>query len=81
MTTEFPKTGQGPAKIANEKDLQRDKTGFTNPNLHRRTDPKQSKDEKELKPRQYEFEIQDVNSYRTTMIIIHDEETDKPELP
>lgn len=32
--------GQGPARLCSDEDIARDELGFTNPNLHRRIDPK-----------------------------------------
>jgi len=61
-------------------------TGFTNPNLHRRIDPHEPKHEdnplnQELAPREYRLEIKGTNSYRTTTITVHDEESTTSEIP
>ena len=78
----FPKTGQGPAKVANEEDLIRDAQGFTHPNLHRRIDPQQPSDGSvEYKPRDYSIGISNVYSYRTTKINTHDEDSEDSEIP
>lgn len=70
---EIPAEGQGPAVEASDKDLQRDAGGFTNPNLHRRIDPK-DRSLPEVAPRSYQLSIQGVSSYRTTSIHCHDED-------
>lgn len=77
MPTETPKTGQGPSKPADADDIQRDKVGFTNPNLHRRifTPPEGTPDHK------YKIGIYGYDSYRTTDIILHDEESTTSEIP
>lgn len=82
----YPRTGQGPAKLATDEDIQRDDLGFTSKNLHRRIDPKdpiQSDNpyNQELQPRQYTLSINGVNSYRTTTVIVHDEEQTDIEIP
>lgn len=77
-----PLVGQGPAKLANDEDLQRDNVGFTHPNLHRRVDPQSPEpDSDEVAPRDYMFAIQSTDSYRTTEIITHDEESVTSEIP
>ena len=77
-----PLVGQGSAKLANDEDLQRDNIGFTNPNLHRRVDPQPPEsDSDEVAPRDYMFAIQSTDSYRTTEIITHDEESVTSEIP
>jgi len=82
----YPRMGQGPAILADEDDLDRDELGFTNPNLHRRVephDPPIADDPKnqELSPRQYQLNLQNVRSYRTTQINVHDEESIDDETP
>lgn len=71
----FPKLGQGPAVIADDEDLKRDATGYTNPNLHRRLDPQKQdfKTTLEVAPRDYSLIIEGKNSYRTTEIHLHDD--------
>lgn len=61
-------------------------TGFTNPNLHRRVDAHEPEHEdnqlnQELAPREYTLEIKGTNSYRTTTITVHDEESTTTEIP
>jgi hypothetical protein len=38
MSENYPQLAQGPAKPATSEDLERDASGITNPNLHRRID-------------------------------------------
>lgn len=80
----YPKMGQGPAikisedsKIIDKAAKAKDDAGFTHPNLHRRvyTPPEGSLNHK------YELGIQGVCSYRTTEILIHDEESTTSEIP
>lgn len=73
----LPQIGQGPAKEANADEIQHDETGFTNPNLHRRiyTSPDG------VENRKYKIGIYGFNSYRTTEIIVHDEESTVSEIP
>ena len=60
----------------------KDVIGFTHPNLHRRVDPKIPSDPKEVKPRSYIFGVYDgINSYRTTEISYHDEDSTTSEIP
>lgn len=72
----YPAIGQGPAELASPEDIARDELGFTNPNLHRRVDPKLTDFNypEEFKPREYKLAIQKFNSYRTTTINTHDED-------
>ena len=78
----FPKTGQGPAKLASAEDLARDELGYTHPNLHRRIDPQQPEESsQEYKPRDYSIGISNVNSYRTTTINTHNEDSETSEIP
>lgn len=79
---QYPKVGQGPAAIASEEDLKKDKLGYTHPNLHRRVDPQQpAEDSGEVSPRDYRLGIYSVNSYRTTRVNTHDEESSESEVP
>ncbi len=73
----LPQIGQGPAKEANTDEIQHDEAGFTNPNLHRRiyTPPDGTEN------RKYKIGIYGFNSYRTTEINIHDEESTVSEIP
>lgn len=85
-THTYPVIGQGPAKKASDKDLARDELGYTNPNLHRRVDPQEPKKadnplNQEVAPRDYQLDIQNVHSYRTTKINVHDEESTDCEIP
>lgn len=82
----YPQIGQGPARLANAAELARDELGFTNPNLHRRIDPQDppaADDDRnqEVAPRDYDLKIQNVHSYRTTTINVHDEESIDNETP
>lgn len=75
-------TGQGVAKLADAAATSLDDHGMTNPNLHRHVDAKTPSPESgEVAPRKYQFAIQNVNSYRTTRIITHDEESETDEVP
>lgn len=83
---QYPMIGQGPAKLADADDLARDALGFTNPNLHRRVDPKEppiAEDPRnqEVAPREYQLNIQGLRSYRTTTINVHNEESIDDETP
>ena len=77
----FPKVEQGPAKLATDEEIQRDAVGFTHPNLHRRIDPQILPESNEYHPREYQLAINSLNSYRTTTIHNHDEETELDEIP
>lgn len=76
-----PSYGQGPSRIANSDDIERDKVGFTHPNLHRRVDPKVPDNDVEVESKKYSIGIYSLNSYRTTEKIIHDEESEDKETP
>lgn len=73
----------GVAKPLSEEDKARDDLGFTHPNLHRRVDPADPpENEKEVAPRKYTLGVYDkLNSYRTTEIFYHDEESTTCEIP
>lgn len=73
----IPKIGQGSAKEADTNDIQHDETGFTDPDLHRRiyTPPDGTEN------RKYKLGIYGLDSYRTTEIITHDEESTTSEIP
>lgn len=78
----YLKMGQGPAKLASEEDLQRDENGYTNPNLHRRSEPEDPPTgDSEVLPREYKFSIHDVNGFQTTIKTVHDEESTTSEIP
>lgn len=74
---DIPKIGQGPAEEANAEDLEKDNIGFTNPNLHRRifTSPEGTSGHS------YKVGIYGYDSYRTTEITLHDEESTTSEIP
>lgn len=85
---EFPKDHQGSAKkleVSNPLDaaeLRNDAEGITHPNLHRRVDAKEPElDANELFPRSYKFAVASKYSYRTTQIHLHDENSERSELP
>ena len=60
----------------------KDDLGFTHPNLHRRVDVQQPTDPREVAPRKYTVGVYDkINSYRTTEISYHDEESTTCEIP
>lgn len=82
MPDKLIKMGQGPAKLADKEALDKDELGFTNLNLHRRVDPVDpEKDSGEVQPRDYIIGIQGTDSYRTTIINTHDEESTTQEIP
>lgn len=79
---EYPKTAQGTAKKASSADIAKEASGFTHPNLHRRIDPKEpapSSDERG--PREYKLTVSGLNSFRTTDIKYHDEESNDDDTP
>lgn len=87
-THKYPVIGQGPATRADADDLARDELGFTHPNLHRRImNPGQTPPiaenplDQEVAPRNYKLQIQNVHSYRTTQINVHDEDSIDSEIP
>lgn len=60
----------------------KDDLGFTHPNLHRRIDPQPPTDPREVRERSYTIGVYDkLNSYRTTEISYHDEESTTCEIP
>ena len=77
LETKITKIGQGPAKLANDADIERDETGFTSPNLHRRIFTSPDKTENV----EYKVGIHGFDSYRTTEYILHDEESTTSEIP
>lgn len=85
----YVKYGQGPAvKIVDESgavidpfEKQLDDLGFTNPNLHRRTDIIDPPADPEALPRDYEFGIYSIYSYKTKKLNYHDEESETSEIP
>jgi len=85
---QYPVIGQGPARPADSDDLARDELGFTHPNLHRRImnpgqDPQRAENplNQEIAPRNYKLQIQNVHSYRTTQLNVHDEDSIDSEIP
>ena len=72
--------GQMPAKLATGIDLAHDELGVTNPNLHRRIDLGDPPDG-EIEPRSYSLGIYGSHSYRTTTIVLHDEDSEEFEVP
>lgn len=72
--------GQKPAVLADGDDLAHDELGVTNPNLHRRIEM-HNPPEGELKSRTYMLGIYGVNSYRTTEVFLHSEDSDDSEVP
>ena len=82
----YPRIAEGNATLANENDLERDELGFTNKNLHRRVDPQEPVEaenplNQEIEPRRYILSIHGFNSYRTTELVVHDEEQTDLEIP
>lgn len=72
----YPSDSYPPAYPASEEDLDRDEVGFTDPNLHRRVDPRIPVDAddaqgNEIAPRNYNLQIHNLFSYRTTEKITH----------
>lgn len=79
---DYPKTAQGPAKPADNTDLNHDQVGLTYPNLHRRIDNEVTPlDPGEVAPDTYSICVSGVNSYRTTTSITHDENSTTSEVP
>lgn len=81
MSKKFIKVTQGPAVLADSVALKKDKDGFTNPNLHRRIKVKKTTGKDEYLPREYELSVRGVDSYRSTKMFIHDEESTTTETP
>lgn len=79
----YPMIGQGPATRATAEDEARDALGFTHPNLHRRVFPQSESTvgEYEYVGRTYQLMIQGNNSYRTTTMYVHDENSTESEIP
>lgn len=80
---DFIRMGQGPAtKIeSNSLESTKDEFGYTQPNLHRRVDPQEPNDDTETSPREYKLGVYGLDSYRTTEINYHDEESETSEIP
>ena len=82
MSVDNPKIGQGPAVEVTAEDEYKDlKLGFTHPNLHRRVDPKSPTNDKEKRSREYNLGIYGTESYRTTTVYLHDEDSETFEIP
>lgn len=82
--SEFVQMGQGPATKIEDDSVgkQKDDFGFTQPNLHRRIDPqKPSPNSIEVKEREYNIGVYNLDSYRMTKINYHDEESTTDETP
>lgn len=77
----FPVLTQGPATLATEEDIKKDKGIYTHPDLHRRIKTDTSQLEDEVSPRKYEISVNGVDSYRTTTSYTHDEESVTREEP
>lgn len=80
----FVRMGQGPAKLieSGSDEDKKDTHGFTQPNLHRRVDPKEPNSKSnEVSPKEYELGVYGFDSYRTTKINYHDEESETSEIP
>lgn len=77
----FPVLTQGPATLATEEDIKKDKGIYTHPDLHRRIKTNTSQLEDEVSPRKYEISVNGVDSYRTTTSYTHDEESITREEP
>lgn len=71
----FVNMAQGPAVPADDNALDKDRVGFTHPNLHRRVKGDRTIGDSEHLPREYSLSIRGVDSYRTTESFIHDEES------
>lgn len=82
MPINNPKIGQGPAiELTAEDRYKDDKIGFTNPNLHRRVDPRIPSNSYETSPRGYNIGIYGLESYRTTTVHLYDEASEESEIP
>ena len=81
MSKDFIPLTQGPAVLADEEALNKDRTGYTHPNLHRRIRTDRSKGEGEYLPREYNLSVRGVNSYRGTEMFMHNEEATDTEVP
>lgn len=81
MAEDIKRMGNGPWKEASDEDVAKDEKGFTMPNLHRRLDPQQPTSLYEVAPREYQIGVYEKDSYRTTKINTHDEESEYDEIP
>lgn len=76
--------GQGPATKVDKNSIAKEKDdfGITQPNLHRRIDPKDPPEASlETSKRSYKLTVSGSDSYRTTQINYHDEESITDETP
>lgn len=77
MADDSRKMAQGIAKPATPEDIEKEATGFTNPNLHRRVvDPEDRTSDKE-----YELSVYGVNTILTVFESFHDEDSTTCEIP
>lgn len=79
----FPKTAHGVAKPATMEEIDLYNFGYTNPDLLRVVDPQQPEEgSPEVAPRDYILGVYDsINSYRTEIRHLHDEESTTCEIP
>ena len=63
------------AKPATKEEIEKELSGYTHPDLHRRIDPQipDINETGEIAPRDYQLGILGVNSYRTTTKYFHDD--------
>ena len=73
MAYDIKITQQTPAKLADDSDCEKDEEGYTSPNLHRRIS-----NEGLCK---YILCINNLNSFRTTIVPTHDEMSTDVEIP
>lgn len=76
MSDKIEPMGNGPWKEIESGSAEEsaDRSGFTHPNLHRRLST-------DTEGRKYSVGIYGLNSYRTTTIELHDEESTDSEIP
>lgn len=63
-----------------DEEQKKDDVGFTHLNLHRRI-TETERESPEVEPRDYKVIIQGLNSIRTTIKYVHDEESTTSEIP
>lgn len=81
---DYPKYADGYAIECDEEEIAIENTGYTNPNLHRRIVTQLNGaqiENQETAPRQYMLGVFNLNSYLTTRINYHDEESTTSEVP
>lgn len=83
LDDKMPKKGQGNAKPLSENESNKDRLGFTHPNLHRRINSPGTKDlNSGILDKKYNLGIYGNDSYRTTRTVTHDEDDfDLSEIP